>query len=867
MDISGELRSIFPLASLFYPPNLPSSSSLPPFTHLSPSLILLSSPSLLPHLPSSTPTSLHFYTLHSFLRSEVPCSSPSPPSLRPSRPSPPSNLLVSLPSYLPRTLHLFFPTGENAHAIAFLSITSVVSSSPNPFQLTLDHTGDVFKQTEGFKHPLNRISSLSVSPCSGIEAGSAPGLSLSGNRVSEGFLLATTLYAVNWFRIETGPFQLDCEEKQRPFLVPLANHGFENPVVHACFSPHIKEESAVLLQSGELYLFNICSKRSGRIRVSLNNGQKTGRFISCEYGAEPWIIIVACAKYIILVDLRNPGEGQTRILFQPKKLGSYNMNLLERRKENFLVFCKSSYSNYHFSVITKYQLMLLDVRRPLHPILTWEHGLDDPNYITMLNLEELKPSNGHEPLPGSGFSILAGSLSTSEFKLFHYGSINKQEGSSDSSFCAWGVPSGIYLSGQCSGIGNQLVDKLFSEKSTFVNDISWLRKRETVVGFLVIPRKHSLIEPDSSGFTVIRVMSFGRLEVQNYGPSEIMPGHKTYTKEEGMSGSCDIVTACPDCMREEVPSRRYLLDLRYVNAYVHGDLSEILPMDNRQSCEASLSEDLLSLIRDSMNYTPSLSPFIDNATVPSSIVEIAYKSTLNGLKSDLIPLAFAKFSDIFPNKKRTNFQLLDVARSSTSGEQQPLIVTKPYRRGQRWSKKTKAPRDKLVGPVLPVPVLLTLEERERNGTCFSFEGDGTIVDKKCIEVHDSIFPANLNADTEATSENKPCFVYEPQCDIIRSKKLKRGDKSGCRDGNYETFVCGVNTRSSCDKVKPDPDVAGPELFDFGPVRMDFDLSKMAVGKIEQEELEKLKGKISNWLNEFKPYQDFCSSSKIPKLNQ
>ncbi|KAJ4749738.1 TATA box-binding protein associated factor RNA polymerase I subunit C [Rhynchospora pubera] len=866
MSTFEEFRSIFPIASLFYPPNLPSSSSFPPFTPLSPPLTLLTSPSLLPHFIPPVRPSLHYYLLHAYLRSELPSPPRQPRELHPTFPPPPSNLLVSLSSHLPRTSHLFFPTGENSHAIGFLSVTSLPDST-NPFELALDHTGDVFKQIEGFKHPFHRISSLSVSPCSGIELGFSSGSgsgSSSGNQGFEGLLLATTLYSVNWFRVETGPFQLDCEEKERPFLVPLASHGFENPVVHACFSPHFREECAVLLDNGEVYLFNLVSKKSGKIRVTLKGGQNPGRFIGCEYGAEPWTIIVACAKAIILVDLRDPGEEQTRVLFKPNKLGTYNVNQLEDSKEKFLVFCKSRYSNFHFSVLTKFRLMLLDLRRPMHPILTWDHGLDHPSYATMFKLDDLKPSSGHETAPQSGFSILAGSLQTDEFKLFHFGLIQKQEAFGDSPLSAWGVPSGIFLSGQCGGTSKQLMDKFVSEKSAFVKDISCLRKQERVVGFLAIPFEDSLTKPDSNGFTLIRLMSFGRLEVQNYGPLGDIPDNTMSTKDEGMSGSCDILTACPDCKRVEVSNRRYCLDFRYHNAYFHGDLPEILPLDNRQSCEVSLSEDMLALMRDSMNYTPSLAPFIDNATIPSSIVEIAYQSALNGLKPDLLPLAFTRYLDIFANKTKSNFQLLNVSRGSISDDKQPLIVTKPYRRGQRWSKKTKAPRDKLIGPVLPVPVLLTLEEREKMGECSSFTGDGTVIDQKCTEVRDSIFPANLSADNEETSENKSFFVYEPQCDFIRSKKLKRGDKRDCRDEKYEIFVCGINTRASCDEVKPDPDAVRPELLDVGPIRLGFDPSTMVVGEVEKGLLEKLKGRYSTWSSENKFYQDFCSSSKLPK---
>ena len=89
-----------------------------------------------------------------------------------------------------------------------------------------------------------------------------------------GYLLASTLCSVHWFVVQEihnfGKF---------PRVSCLGSKVFKtSSVVYACWSPHIPEESVVLLESGALFLFDLesCFRTS---RTSNSNA----RFRCCLY--------------------------------------------------------------------------------------------------------------------------------------------------------------------------------------------------------------------------------------------------------------------------------------------------------------------------------------------------------------------------------------------------------------------------------------------------------------------------------------------------------------------------------------------------------------------------------------------------------
>ncbi|KAA8537701.1 hypothetical protein F0562_027309 [Nyssa sinensis] len=177
-----------------------------------------------------------------------------------------------------------------------------------------------------------------------------------------GYLLACTMYSIRWFSIGINGVGSDLE---RPVINMLGSKLFKScSIVHACWSPHLPEESVVLLESGELFSFDLefrsrtqssNARFTGRrLRVSWNDPTylEKGGWLSCEFSWHPRIFIVAHSSAVFLVDLRSDG------------------------------FC--------FTVASDRWLLLCDVRKPLMPLLRWAHDLANPSYIDVFPLSDLR---------------------------------------------------------------------------------------------------------------------------------------------------------------------------------------------------------------------------------------------------------------------------------------------------------------------------------------------------------------------------------------------------------------------------------------------------------------------------------------------
>lgn len=101
-------------------------------------------------------------------------------------------------------------------------------------------------------------------------------------------------------------------------MVCLGSKVFKScSVVWACWSPHLLEESVVLLESGELFLFDLesCLKagapnacfRGTRLRVPWDDDSGTSgahKWLCCEFSWHPRILVVVRSNAVFLVDLR-----------------------------------------------------------------------------------------------------------------------------------------------------------------------------------------------------------------------------------------------------------------------------------------------------------------------------------------------------------------------------------------------------------------------------------------------------------------------------------------------------------------------------------------------------------------------------------
>ncbi|KAF0912031.1 hypothetical protein E2562_012947 [Oryza meyeriana var. granulata] len=298
MNHSDDWRFLFPVSSFSAPPSLAPSApdAYGPllFTPLPPPATLLTLPfPFQPPHPSTSTSGLRDDLRYFLSRSTsfLPSSdldSISGTLLAPPFP-PPSNLLAALRTRSSRSLLLFFPSGENAEHVSYVALDSIANSiSTTPLSPTLE--------SDGFVHPGHRIHQLATtsrdSSWSWPPSQSAAGV--------EGFLLAATLHSVNWFKVEWR----SVAGSPAAALVPAAKQAFDVGVVHACWSKHLQSECLVLLENGQLCCFDLDTRRQMKLGFGNSEDDDWGIWLSCEYGPQPWTVIVASTKAIFLVDLR-----------------------------------------------------------------------------------------------------------------------------------------------------------------------------------------------------------------------------------------------------------------------------------------------------------------------------------------------------------------------------------------------------------------------------------------------------------------------------------------------------------------------------------------------------------------------------------
>ncbi|KAH9318800.1 hypothetical protein KI387_020569, partial [Taxus chinensis] len=250
-------------------------------------------------------------------------------------------------------------------------------------------------------------------------------------------------------------------------LKHIAFANFRTSVSHACWNPHIPEESAVILENGELRLFDISSchethdcpvKLKGKsLPLELTNVSGSNNIFPkkriarkkywqglserdvkiredpkeswwhCEYGWHPRILLVAACNEVRLVDFRTKKEkglDYSTIIAKANWPEASSYCICAPRKNRFVALARADYDIFKFTVATQQHLLLFDSRQPLTPILQWEHGLkQSPVYLRMLKLSELRPSvrNTYKWASDSGYAILAADFKSGEMRVFCYG--------------------------------------------------------------------------------------------------------------------------------------------------------------------------------------------------------------------------------------------------------------------------------------------------------------------------------------------------------------------------------------------------------------------------------------------------------------
>ncbi|XP_052183357.1 uncharacterized protein LOC127795615 [Diospyros lotus] len=892
MDLSEEWKSLWPISSVFSAPLLLSSggstrgggnssslkSKLGPLI-FNPSLetleLLFSSPSFSPPIPPPFPR----LSLSRFLS------------------TPPSSLIPSIASSIAATIgpqissdHFavfrhnrlqllnwpatnsviaFFPTGDNSDQIGFVEVSFLQDSKLNVRAKGRD--GQIFTSDRQFNH---RIERLLVNP-----------LPYFSNSSVAGYLLACTMYSVHWFSVRIGELGVDTGKATLGFL---GSKVFKSSVVYACWSQHLPEESLVLMESGEMFLFDVdcCSNGSfsgKKLRVpwedyaSLGDGQ----WLSCEFSWHPRVLIVCHSSAVFLVDLRREGCNVSCLL----QIDALGMNA-PVQKDQFVAFSKADSDDFCFVVATRRLLLVFDVRKPLVPLLQWAHDLSSPSYVSAFPLSDLRSHCKDDRFnwaSDSGHCIILGSFWHSEFSIFCYGpalggTVASEISRFGKSFYAWELPSELSLSGRECHCGSCLLREEFS-KDALPEWIDWQQKKEIVLGFGILDKDlHAkLSEPDEfGGFTLIRLMSSGKLEIEKYCASwEFMKVLKEGHKESSLPE--DTLLYAMGDGGYNFPKRFKYLKLDYLYAYTKGNLDKLLFTKAKKHIRGQFMASGFSSLR---SY-PAVLDVLKDIRLLSSMHEVALKKIYAGLPANLLQLTFCCYSEldeVLVDDKKVSLEFLDVP---SQPQLPPFVFRKPSSRSSKWTHKV-GPGAALVGPVLPTPVLLCLhklhneegdvlsanaELRNQCNEVIRVASEMSLTGAATIDHNDHA--VSLADDTDEmpySTADKPTLFCLHKPAAFANELSTVGLVAESFVGDHERFTTFISKTPERELVpNSEMEMAGPELFkSLSPVELRFDERAMPFGPNELKAFKLLRRQYSNFLHNFSAYQECLDSSNFQR---
>uniref|UniRef100_A0A5B6YJP0 Uncharacterized protein n=1 Tax=Davidia involucrata TaxID=16924 RepID=A0A5B6YJP0_DAVIN len=905
MDFSEEWKSLWPISSVFSAPRLlsggsgrggggtPSNDSEdlgPLIFNPSPKTLtlLFTSPSLLLHLPTPFPhlsLSRFLYTSNDD-SSLLPSTSSSVardfgPQLSDAASALPHNRIQLLRCHPNSSdVFAFFPTGNNCDRVGF-----VVLSIKDSKLKVRGGGGEIFTAKNKLN---NRILKLLVNPI-------ADSSSSSDNFcfTTVGYLLATTMYSIHWFSIGIKGLGSDSE---RPVINMLGSKLFKScSIVHACWSPHLPEESVVLLESGELFLFDLefhsRTQSSNarfigrRLGVSWNDSTclEKGGWLSCEFSWHPRILIVAHSNAVFLVDLRSEVSNVNCLL----KIETLAMDI-SVQNDRFVAFSKAGSDGFYFTVASDHWLLLCDVRKPLMPLLRWAHDRANPCYIDVFPLSELRSHSNDDKYKWaseSGYCIVMGSFWNCEFSLFCYGpALRGSVASEISRFCksfyAWELPSELSLSGRECHCGNCLVREEFS-KDALPEWIDWRQKKEIVLGFGILDKELSaqLSEPDCfGGFTLIRLMSSGKLESQRYCASwEFEKMSKEAHKESALHFEDSLLYAVGDG-EYKFPKRFKYVKLDYLNGYMKGNLAKVLvekmkkpskgPQEKdsfRTDFHQYMCEKLKACGFSRLRSSSAVFDVFKDINLPTSIYEIALRSIWEGMPVNLLQLAFSNYSEfleVLVNNKKESLEFLDIPHQP---QLPPFFFQNPSCRSSKWSQKVQ-PGDALVGPIFPLPVLLTLRKLrvEENESVLSADTQLTLKCNEVMQVANEMAISGSGSDLQndhvvslAEDREETCHGSQKGNIFSFHEAVALSDKSSAMDATPKNSVSKDERFKTLILKKSEEVVSnvrmemiGPELFALSQLELKFGDRAMNFGPKELKIYKLLKRQYLNFLEGF-----------------
>ncbi|XP_038972629.1 uncharacterized protein LOC103716030 [Phoenix dactylifera] len=307
----------------------------------------------------------------------------------------------------------------------------------------------------------------------------------------------------------------------------------------------------------------------------------------------------------------------------------------------------------------------------------------------------------------------------------------------------------VFLSARPFSSGDNIVRERFY-KANGSKSAEWQQRKDVVVGFCVVLSHLLNRHSKSAGFSLIRLTLPGRLEIQRYDSSWNLSGEKPETLEFKDS----IVYWMSE--DDAVFNRYNFFKIFYLYDYIKSNLFNALVMQNslsnhKETNKVSLSHDIEELISNSLKFSNvSISDFVSDASIPTSIFEIASRRVLSCVRADLLPLVFKKYSDLFGNQRDSSFEFLEVPSCLPHNRLLPFFVGKPSIRSEKWSSKA-SPGEVLVGPVLPLSVLLALQQIDRPDAIDEQDDDPLTL--QCRSILEHVCPEMFVVDIGNTFSN------------------------------------------------------------------------------------------------------------------
>ncbi|KAF9596383.1 hypothetical protein IFM89_009731 [Coptis chinensis] len=791
---------------------------------------------------------------------------------------------------------LFFPTGDDLNRVGFVKLVW----NGSKFDIS-DSDDDLMTTEHEFDDGLCQIS---------VSAVSVDDFEAIGNSVI-GYLLASCLDTVHLYRVEIRNSYTDFE---KPVLAYLGSKEFDCRVVHACWSPHLPEECLVLLETGDLFLFDMegcvvaeefpVDLEGTRIGVLLERfeldeneegKEKKDKWLSCAFSWHPRIFIVACSTTVCQVDWRFE-ENDVSVLV---KDDMFHLNSTVEDSQ-FIAFGMAGSDGFHFAVATENHLFLIDIRRPMMPVLQWAHDLHKPDYINVFKLSELRTmrkEDKYEWASDSGFAILLGSFLNFKFCIFCYGpplpvadgSVALQVSKFCNSLYAWELPSELSVLGRQCSCGDCLLREDLSNEAL----PEW--KKERVLGFSILGGDVSDRHPESdgcSGFTLIRLVSSGKLELQKYVASWDSMCWKLERSSERSSHVDDSLLSLFVDQPYRFPRRFRYLRIDSLLGYMNGDLPKVLMSKMKKSslfhserpplCTQD-SYDLVSDILkaagvDRIGFCPRIEDLLNGISCPMNMHEIASSRMWGGLNVDLLQLAFTFYSEltgVLVEHRKIPFEALDIP---TPPQLPPFFSKKPTSRSSKWKPRL---RNIHVGPVLPLPYLLTLQKVEKKKNSLVLEEEESessaedelaqqcknvmmvaskTISPKCHSEPNNCPPVSIanevGENCVRSQELKPLFFHKPcaSSEKIRPRVDSTPQKPLYEDEKFDTFISRTSEKVNSSDTLKEP--VGLDFFDdMCPVKLNFDFPEMTFGAKELKGYKSLKRQFSNWARLFHLHGD------------